>query len=179
MKIDELYADIRSGGKKAESLLFEHLSVRFSLIAHLKIGNREDAEDVVQEALSVIAREYRSMEFRSFRAWAYKVFDNRLLDYIGRKMRKTENIATVIDEGSLMVEDPNRDFDLKIRLRECLEKVRALNTRYARILNLHYQGFPPENVCSKLGVTKENLYMILSRARSTLNRCLETGEVKS
>ena len=51
MKIDELYANVRSGGKKAESLLFKRLSVRFSLIAHSKIGNREDAEDVVQEAL--------------------------------------------------------------------------------------------------------------------------------
>lgn len=179
MKIDELYAAVCAGELKAESRLFERLSVRFSLIAHLKIGNREDAEDVVQEALSVIAKEYKNMEFRSFRAWAYKVFDNRLLDYIGRKMRKTADMASMTDEGKLMIENSNRDFDLKIRLRECLAKVRATNTRYARILNLHYQGFPTENICSKLGVTKENLYMILSRARSTLDRCLETGEVKS
>jgi RNA polymerase sigma factor (sigma-70 family) len=178
MKIDELYAATCTGEKRAESQLFERLSVRFSMIAHLKIGNREDAEDVVQDALSAIAREYRSMEFRSFRAWAYKVFDNRLLNYIGGKMRKNKNTVPILVENQLITGNSNPDFDLKIRLRECLGKIRAINTRYARILNLHYQGFPADDICGKLGVTKENLYMILSRARSTLNRCLETGEVK-
>ncbi len=179
MKIDDLYEAARTGEKGAESRLFKQLSVRFSLIAHLKIGNREDAEELVQEALSVIAREYKNMEFRSFRAWAYKVFDNRLLDYIGGRMRKSKDSVLTFADYQSPSGNLNPDLDLKMRLKECLAKVRAANARYARILNLHYQGFPVEDVCGRLEVTKENLYMILSRARSTLKRCLETGEVKS
>ncbi|MDH4034538.1 MAG: hypothetical protein OEV80_12145, partial [candidate division Zixibacteria bacterium] len=73
----------------------------------------------------------------------------------------------------------SEDFDpaLKRRLLDCLKKIRSTNLRYARILNLQYQGFDTEDVCRRLAVTRSNLYSLLSRARTVLELCLEEGGV--
>lgn len=179
MKTNDLYSAARKGGPGDEKRMLEYLAVRFSVIAHLKIGNREDAEEVVQDALAAVARDYRNLEFASFRAWAYKVFDNRLLNYIGTRMRHASRQTVALDDRLDAGTNPVPDPDLKVRLSDCFGKVRKANSRYARTLNLHYQGFTTEEICRKLEVTKENLYMVLSRARVMLKRCLDTGDISS
>jgi DNA-directed RNA polymerase specialized sigma24 family protein len=57
--------------------------------------------------------------------------------------------------------------------------VKAANKRYARILVLRYQGYSAEEICDEFKITSKNLYMILSRARVLLKRCIETGEIDS
>jgi len=57
MKTNDLHAACKKGGANAERAFLKHLSVRFSVIPHLKIGNREDTEEVVQDALAAVARE--------------------------------------------------------------------------------------------------------------------------
>ena len=145
MDINELYQASRSEGTAAKERLFEHLSVRLHLIANLKIGNSQDAEEVVQDVLMFIAREYKDMEFKtSFRAWAYKVFDNRLLNYISAKKRQRDRgMESLTDYHNPTGTDC--DPDLKAQLSDCLSKVRRANNRYARILNLQYQGYETED----------------------------------
>lgn len=180
MNLNDLYRKAINAGEKAEEHLFSHLSVRFSVITHLKIGNECDAEELVQEALMTIAREYKSIEFeKSFSAWAYKVLDNKILTYIGSKKRQTTgaNKFPLPDAG--IRNGSNPDHDLRIRIKACLDKVKAANKRYARILVLRYQGYSAEEICDKFKITSKNLYMILSRARVLLKRCIETGEIDS
>jgi RNA polymerase sigma-70 factor (ECF subfamily) len=178
--INALHQATLSEGKEAEGRLFTYLSVRFRVIAYLKVGNKQDAEDIVQEALAAIAEEYKTIQFRtSFAAWAYKVFDNRLLSYIGRKKQHSGTVVESLSDGhhSLDVLSPDPEFERQ--LSGCLEKLKVVNARYARVLELHSQGYGTSEVCRELGVTSGNLYMILFRARAMLKRCLETGDVQS
>lgn len=148
------------------------MAVRFRIIADHKIWNDQDAEDVVQNALVVVVREYRAIEITiSFAAWAYKVLDNKVLSYIKAKAQRV-----VISED----DPPGRSGAeplLKIRLKDCVQKVRRANARYGQTVVMHYQGYTTGEICEKLGVTPQNFYMILSRARALLKRCLETGEI--
>ncbi|UCC45740.1 MAG: RNA polymerase sigma factor [Candidatus Zixiibacteriota bacterium] len=178
MDLDSLYSTAREGQKESVDQLFSHLSVRFRAIANLKIGNAQDAEEIAQEALMTISREYAQLNVTtSFKAWAYKVFDNKILGYIGTKKRrgKYDSPAQVGETARAGLTGDNPG--LKSQLSECLSKIRAANRRYARILALHYQGYQTEEICARLGINPPNLYMILSRARVVLKRCLQTGEV--
>jgi RNA polymerase sigma factor (sigma-70 family) len=148
------------------------LAVRFRILANHKIWNDQDAEDVIQNALAVVVREYKAIDITvSFAAWAYKVLDNKVLSYIKAKAQRVE----VSDD-----DPPGRSGAeplLKIRLKDCVQKVRRANARYGQAVVLHCHGYTTEEVCAKLEVTTQNFYMILSRARALLKRCLETGEI--
>lgn len=127
----------------------------------------------------IISREYKTMTYTvSFSAWAYKVLVNRIMAYHQKKKVRTERLERIPENESIANPDSvNTDPDLKRCLLNCMKKICGVNTRYARILNLHYQGYGTEDICEKLGLTRTNYYTILSRARTMLVTCLEKGEV--
>lgn len=176
--ITTLQAAARRGNSRAEEELFGLLSARFAYFTHRRIWSRDDAEEVVQEALAVIAKEYKTVEFtESFAAWAYKVLDNRILNFIRSKQREKRNRDQMAEERSDNFGNAP-DLSLKSRLLECLKKVAGANQRYARILNLHYQGFKTNEICDRLSLKPNNCYVVLARARAMLRTCLEEGEVR-
>jgi RNA polymerase sigma factor (sigma-70 family) len=175
--INQLYEAARDGNETAKRELFETLTDSFRLFAHHKVWNSEEAEDLVQEALAVVAAEYKSVAIQaSFAAWAHKVMDNRLLGYIQKQRREKGRVAPDDSSGYLAASwTPNPS--LRMRLLECLKKVGEANRRYARILNLHLIGFSRAEVCERLSLTRAQSYVVMSRARSMLKECLDTGGI--
>lgn len=172
MDINSLYLTARGGDKAAEERLFAVLAVRFGILVNHKVWNEQDAEDVAQNALAVVAREYKQTDISvSFAAWAYKVLDNRILSYLKGKKQRPDEYDN--DPPESMQSEPM----LKMKLLDCVKRVRRANLKYGQAVLLHYQWYTTSEVCAKLGVTTQNFYMILSRARAMLKRCLETGEI--
>ena len=178
--INALHSAASRGDSQAEERLFEGLSARFRLFVRQRIRNQVDAEEVVQETLMTIYREYRSVDYtKSFSAWAYKVLDNRILGCIQKRKRENGRIDTGVDRDTVQLEARDSTTPgLKQRLLECLQGIGSRNIRYARILNLHYQGYKTNEICDRLSLKPETFYSILSRARSLLGICLEKGDVK-
>jgi RNA polymerase sigma-70 factor (ECF subfamily) len=176
-KINELYQLAAGGDNKAEAELFEALTDRFSLFAHLKVWNQEEAEDLVQEALAVVAAEYRAVNIEtSFAAWTHKIMENRLLGYI-QKRRREKGRVTPGDTDEYLTASWTPDPTLRMRLLDCLKKVCLANRRYARIINLHHLGFSRKEICERLELTLEQSYVVMSRARSKLKECLDKGDI--
>jgi len=180
LNINNLYTIARDGNQAGEEELFKALTARFRLFARQRIWDELDSEEIVQDALMTICKEYRGIDFTtSFSAWAYKVLDNRILGYIQTKKRHNGRISSVSEAENLPATDrDNPKLELKRKLMQCMRKVASTNLRYARVLNLHYQGFNTEEICEKTGLTRNNLYSVLSRARSMLEYCLEKGDIK-
>jgi len=178
-KIHQLYEEARTGDTAAEERLFGCLNERFSLFVQHRISSRQDAEEVVQDSLTAIAEKYRELEVTtSFTAWAYRVLENKLLYYYRTKKSQTRKLAELAqDKLAGGTNDPDPSF--RRRLLDCIKKVSRANIRHARILNLHYQGYSVEDICGKFGVTRNNLYIMLSRARSMLKACIEKGDIGS
>ena len=177
MNINDLYIEACSGDQAAEGELFKTLSARFRLFARQRIRDRLDCEEVAQEALKTIFEEYRKITFTaSFAAWAYKVLDNRILASRQRSQRLSRRESYSMDD----YDPPGGGADsvnpiLKRKLQECLHEVARSNTRYARALNLHYQGYGTDEICLRIKVKQNTFYSILSRARSLLEACLNKG----
>ena len=175
----EWYEEARTGDTAAGEQLFGCLNERFSLFVQHRISSRQDAEEVVQDSLMAIAEKYREIEITtSFTAWAYRVLENKLSYYYRTKKTRTRKLAELAQDkpaGGTYSTDPS----FRRRLLDCIKKVSRVNIRHARILNLHYQGYSVEYICGKFGVTRNNLYIILSRARSMLKACVETGDLGS
>jgi RNA polymerase sigma-70 factor (ECF subfamily) len=177
VNINELHERARHGTRSAEEALFEGLTVSFRLFAQHRIGNREDAEEVVQEALVTISTKYRQVAIEtSFAAWAYRILVNKILDHLKGKKARGQAMAR-FSESRREQRSVTSDPTFKRRLLDCLKKVNEANRRHARILNLHYQGYSTQEICERLGITQNHFYVTLSRARSMLQACLDRGEV--
>lgn len=178
LSINSLYEKINAGDNSAEEQLFSLLTVRFRLLAYHRIWNQRDAEDVVQNALLTVLREYRSTAISvSFAAWAYKVLDNKVLSYIKSKKQTVVDIVEDPPEPASRPGDVASNNLFRIKLLDCIRKVRKVNVRYGRAVLLHFQGYTTKEICKMVRVTPQNFYMILSRARAMLKRCLESGEI--
>jgi len=179
MNLNDLYKNAENGDKKAEDKLFQFLSERFGQFANRRIWNKENAKEVAQEALMLIAKEYKSISFEiSFQAWAYKVLDNKILNYIKKRRQRGDRVITVADINEVGNNVVDTDPVLRTKLLECLKKVGQVNRRHARIIDLHYLGYKTKEICERLKLSSNMFYIILHRARKMLEKCLETGEVK-
>jgi RNA polymerase sigma factor (sigma-70 family) len=178
LNLDSLQKAAKAGDEQAEKNLLAILSERFLLFANHKIWNDEDSREIVQEALLTVLGTYKTIEIHtSFAAWAQRVLENRILSYY-----RTKKVRGKYDGGD--IEDHPEptavevEPELKKRLLVCLEKVGKISRHYARVLNLHYQGFSTGEICDRLEITDNNCYVILSRSRNLLKTCLEKRETK-
>jgi RNA polymerase sigma-70 factor (ECF subfamily) len=174
--LNALFKAAHAGDRSAENKLMQHLTVSFRLFAQHRLWNEPDAEEVVQDALLTIVTKYHEVEIESsFAGWAYRVLQNKIMDYVKKRSarrRLDEQWDRDHQEHAAVTPDP----ELRSRLINCFRKLARQNSRHARILNLHYQGFATADICHKLGITETNLYVLLSRARRALELCLGKDE---
>lgn len=177
MTIDLLHKKASEGDSASEQELFRYLSDRFRLLVQLKIRNTADSEDIVQNTLLTIANKYKDIDFRtSFAGWAYKVLENKIGDYFKVQCRRESNLGGESEQLGT-TSSPELESITKRQMLACLKKVGQANERFARILNLHYQGYTTGEVCQKMDLKRGYYYVVLSRARSMLSACLETGDI--
>lgn len=179
MTIAELYKRVSGGDTAAREQLYQQLYVSFRVIARHRIKDWNEAEEVVQAAMvKVSTRLDQLADVEGFAAWAHKILRNEVIDYYrGEQTRRRRE--TDLEDVNITPPSRVEDHDLKIRLKECLKKLNAGFGRHARILNMRYAGYDTREICSRLGVTPNNLYVMLCRARTLLKQCLESGEIKS
>ncbi len=178
MNINDLCRMALAGDAQAEKELFEKLSARFGLLVRRKVGNRQDCEEIVQNALMKVHRSFRATTYEtSFAAWAQKVLENTTIDFF-RRARTAQREVSETYEGGSHADSLGADPTVKMALLDCLRKVNAVNRRHARMLVLSYQGFKVDEICERLKLTRGAAYTLLSRARSMLATCLKKGDVQ-
>ena len=176
LNINDLYKSALTS-PKLETQLINTLTERFKMILQHRVKDEFDREDILQETMLAIIKKYKDVEFQvSFSAWAYKVLENNLLYYYRTEAtakRKKQEIADNKLQPSIINSDPM----IKHKLLNCFKKLTDVNSRYADIIAFHYQGYKIEEICTKMKVSPNNAYIILSRGRSMLRNCLEKGEL--
>jgi RNA polymerase sigma factor (sigma-70 family) len=176
--MDELVARARDGDKAAEQHILQHLLVRFELFAKRRIRDGDTSRDIAQEACVTVLAKYKTEVFTTgFGPWAYGVLRMKIGNHIQKAKTERQNISHEFAVDTIAGQSADIDCELKMKLIECLKKISDKNSRYARVLNLTYQGFKTDEICSRLGITPGNFYVILKRGRSMLRLCLDKGEV--
>ncbi len=173
MDINELFNAARNGDKAAEQRLFDNLSVSFRAFVRLRGMDANDADDVVQATLLKIAETYGQTDIHtSFAGWAHAVLRNHMFEHFRGRDRERRRAAELAQR-----QNPSNTSDsnprLTAELSQCLKSIHEHNPTYARVLTLHFQGYATAEICERLTLTSNNLYVILSRARASLRECLK------
>ncbi len=158
--------------------------LRYALV---RVGDRETARDLVQEALLAALRGRTAFAGRSsVKTWLTGILRHKILDHFRTRARnpaapgadpETESFG---EDGrwrappEVWAPDPSEEVlrrQFWDALRRCLAE---LPPRQASAFSLReFEGMETAELCKALGATPTNLWVILHRARLGLRRCLE------
>jgi RNA polymerase sigma-70 factor (TIGR02943 family) len=160
--------------------------------ALLRVRHPEVAEDLVQETLLAAVRTYANFRGTSSeRSWLCGILKNKICDYFRRLAQEVSftDLEFLEDEMSHKFIDQgwNHDLgpaewkpDLEATLdrkefwetfRSCLDK---LPQRVADAFMLReMEEMETAQICEALGISQNNLWVMLHRARMALRECLE------
>ena len=160
--------------------------------ALLQLRNEALAEDCVQEALAAALRSAERFEGgSSVRTWLIGILKHKILDHF-RKASREQTLSASDDEGSLddfdglfaddghFAEPPaqwaNPEQALSQReffdvLERCLQTLPAVTARVFTLREV--MGVTTEEICAELGITANNCWVLIYRARMSLRECLE------
>lgn len=169
----ELAERVQQGDAEAfDALVERHMRRAFSVALRL-LGQREDAEDIVQETFLVTLQKIDSFDTaRDFSPWFYRILVNRCLN--ARKARSRRSTVDLTSEAVSLSASPLADTEraeLRSHLTNALE---TLPERQRTIVNLFdLQGFSSPEIAEILGISDGTVRWHLHQARRVLREALE------
>jgi RNA polymerase sigma-70 factor (ECF subfamily) len=104
--LDELIASACAGDRAALNRLLTDARPRLLAVAMRIVRDRDDAEDVVQEALLKVCRSLTHFEGRAaFSTWLHRIVVNAALDRLRRHQARRDRVADDDDERAQEVVD--------------------------------------------------------------------------
>ncbi len=166
-----LIEECRKGNRKAQFSLYNQYSKAMYNLAFRILNNREDAEDMVQEAFVECFRNLWSFRFEStFGAWLKKILVNRCINHIRKKkidLALSDNLPeTVYEEEEEVKYDTGKIF----------EGIEKLPDGYRIILTLYLlEGYDHTEISQILEITESTSKSQYSRAKDKLRKLLSTN----
>jgi RNA polymerase sigma factor (sigma-70 family) len=163
-----LIEECRKGNSKAQSRLYDQYSKAMYNLAYRILNNREDAEDILQEAFVECFRNINSFRFEStFGAWLKKIVVNKCINHIKKKkieLTLCETLPTTIyEEEEEIVYDNKRIFN----------SIEMLPDGYRIILTLYLiEGYDHSEISQILGISESTSKSQYSRAKEKLRYLL-------
>jgi RNA polymerase sigma-70 factor (ECF subfamily) len=170
----ELVERVRDGDTEAFGELVRRYQRRVYAVAHRLMRQREDAEDLVQDAFMTALDKLDTFdERRPFGPWLFRILVNRGTSQIrARKIRATEEIpASVGDDAAT----PDRIAERAEAATRVHAAIAGLTERQRLVVQLHeIDGFTSAEVAGMLEIAEPTVRWTLHEARKRLRAELET-----
>lgn len=153
---------------RLDRLVSSHLPETLRFATRLT-GDPDAAEEVVQEALLRVARNWRSFRGQArFRTWLFRIVINAFRDHLAARVQ-TEGLKD--DVPDCHATDPATEVFASELSRLIAARVSALPPRQREVLILiTYEGLAPREVAQLLGISEANVYATLHVARQRLRK---------
>jgi RNA polymerase sigma factor (sigma-70 family) len=163
-----LIEECRKGNSKAQFRLYNQYSKAMYNLAYRILNNREDAEDMLQEAFIECFRNIESFRFEStFGAWLKKIVVNKCIN----QLKKKKIDLTLYDTlpPIPVEEEEERSFDTG----KIFKGIEMLPDGYRIILTLYLlEGYDHSEISQIMGITESTSKSQYSRAKEKLKNIL-------
>ena len=171
---DILLDACRKGDRKAQKRLFDRLAPKMFPVCIRYMGNRETAEDVLQEGFITLFTRLDSYSGKgSFEGWARKIFVNTAL----MQLRKNDALSGSDDidaARSLSSDAPSAVENLGYR--ELMKLIGSLPDGLRTVFNLYViEGYSHKEIAEALGMEEATSRSKLQRARLRLQELIKGG----
>jgi RNA polymerase sigma-70 factor (ECF subfamily) len=161
-------------------LLFRNQNRIYAYVLTL-IGNYTDADDVMQETISMMWQKFGDFQAgTNFVSWGIAIAHYKILDY-RRSKQKNGKICQydneLLEQFAHEVTSHHVLFDEKFAmLRKCVEKLKG---QYITVVKLRFQeDLNATAISNRCGIRVANVYQILSRAYSMLISCMNRQKLQ-
>ncbi len=168
---------MKKGNQKAFTTLFDFYWEAMFIKAQSILGNREIAQDVVQEIWINLYRKREELEISNFDAYIFKCVSYGCYKYL-RKNSFNISQLHIIDSLSLSSSPIENHHDLE-EIQEVIDKsLNKLSPRCQQIFRLsRMEDSTNEEIALKLGITKRAVENQISLALSLLRKCLASFRI--
>lgn len=163
----ELLEACKRGDRTAQKKLYDSLAAKMFAICLRYMGQRDAAEDVLQEGFVTLFSRLDSYSGEgSFEGWARKIFVNTALMELRKKdaLKMSEDLETawnVSSDGVSQVQS--------LGYHELLKLIASLPPGYRTVFNLSViEGYSHKEIAQTLGITEATSRSQLQRARVML-----------
>ncbi len=163
-----LIEECRKGNSKAQFRLYNQYSKAMYNLAYRMLNNREDAEDILQEAFVECFRNIGTFRFEStFGAWLKKILVNKCINHLKKKkidLTLYDTLPPVIYE-----EEEEVSYDTG----KIFKGIEKLPDGYRVILTLYLlEGYDHSEISQILGISESTSKSQYSRAKDKLRNIL-------
>lgn len=167
---------LKQGDEYAYLELYDRYKLLLQKHAYNKLGNMDDADDIVQELFIHLWENRATVEFSTnVSGYLYTAVRNRIFNHFHSKQRQSaylDSLVEFINQGDFIT-------DITIRERELttiIEKeVNALPPRVREVFNLsRNEGLSHKEISAQLGTSEQTVSKQITNALKVLRVKLET-----
>lgn len=165
--LSSLVEGCREGDRRAQKALYDALSGKMFAVCLRYMGNRDEAEDVLQDGFVTLYSKLDSYSGAgSFEGWARKIFVNTALMSLRKKdvLKQSEDV----DAAWNITSDEPTPVQ-KIGYRELSKMISSLPVGFRTVFNMYIiEGYSHKEIAEALGVSEATSRSQLQRARTLL-----------
>jgi RNA polymerase sigma factor (sigma-70 family) len=163
-----LIEECRRGSSKAQFRLYNQYSKAMYNLAYRMMNNREDAEDLLQEAFLDCFRNIKSFRFEStFGAWLKSILVNKCINQLRKKK------AELVLQETVPVEIVEEEQETIYNTDKIFKGIEQLPDGYRIILTLYLlEGYDHTEIAQILGISESTSKSQYSRAKEKLRSIL-------
>ena len=165
--VQNIIALCKKGDRSAQKVLFESLSPKMFAVCLRYMGDRDAAEDVLQEGFISLFSKLDSYSGEgSFEGWARKVFVNTAL----MTLRKNDVLKQSAEiESAFGISSGGSSAIQNISYQELLRIISELPVGYRTVFNMFaIEGYSHKEISDALGISEATSRSQLQRARVIL-----------
>lgn len=167
-----LFERVRAGDTAAFDTIVSHHMRRAFSVAYRLLGQREDAEDLVQDAFMVALEKIDTFQSgRKFAPWFYRILVNRGLNSRkSRSLRRTDEIPDALASSTVSPLRAAEQTELRERLKDVLAELPPRQRAVVEFFEL--EGFTSTEIASILELSDGTVRWHLHQARHALRTAL-------
>lgn len=168
-----LVEDCVRGSSKAQYTLYKLYSRAMFNLAYRMMNNREEAEDMLQEAFTEAFIKLDTFKYEStFGAWLKRIVINKCLNQL--RSRKAALVLTEEFPAQSIGEEQSADFTEDVQ--QVRRAIEALPDGYRIVLTLYLlEGYDHKEIGQVLEISESTSKSQYSRAKSRLRKILNTN----
>lgn len=166
----------KKGNRISQYTLYNQYSKAMYNLAYRMMNNREDAEDMIQEAFTEAFRKLKTFRYEStFGAWLKTIVINRCINQLRKKKRElfTNEFRDYSDEA-----DQYQDTDIGTDIKKVFKAIEKLPDGYRVVFTLYLlEGYDHKEISVILGVSESTSKSQYLRAKKKLKEQLAEEKI--
>lgn len=166
----------KAGNTKAQYQLYSLYSKAMYNICIRMLNNREEAEDMLQEAFTEAYIQLKTFRYESsFGAWMKRIVINKCINHI--KKKKVDVLLTDNVGNYEMIENERVDYaEMNMNVQKIHEAIKKLPDGYRIIFSLYLlEGYDHTEIAQILNISESTSKSQYMRAKLKLKELLKTG----